>query len=123
MRAKALILIAQRWLSGPARRPMSSGQFMTICWRILKRRQTRHALSADYYAIDCRLIDEPPAPVLDPGRGKGKKGYFRALARDDRGWNGPEPPGVAFTYAPGRSGNYASQILQGFEGILHAPVR
>ena len=56
--------------------------------------------------------------MLDPGRGKVKKGYFWALARDDRGWNGPEPPGVAFTYAPGRSGTYASEILQGFEGIL-----
>ena len=63
-------------------------------------------------------MDETPAPVLDPGRGKTKKGYFWALARDDRAWNGPEPPGVAFTYAPGRSGKYASEILQGFEGIL-----
>jgi transposase len=64
------------------------------------------------------FMDETPAPVLDPGRGKVKKGYFWALARDDRAWSGPEPPGVAFTYAPGRSGKYASQILQGFEGIL-----
>ena len=64
------------------------------------------------------FMDETPAPVLDPGRGKVKKGYFWALARDDRAWNGPEPPGVAFTYAPGRSGKYATQILQGFGGIL-----
>lgn len=64
------------------------------------------------------FMDETPAPVLDPGRGKTKKGYFWALARDDRAWNGPEPPGVAFTYAPGRSGKYATQILQGFGGIL-----
>ena len=64
------------------------------------------------------FIDETLAPVLDPGRGKVKKGYFWALARDDRGWNGPEPPGVAFTYAPGRSGNCATEILQDFEGIL-----
>lgn len=49
---------------------------------------------------------------------KSKKGYFWALARDDRAWNGPEPPGVTFTYTPGRSGKYASQILQGFSGIL-----
>ncbi len=48
------------------------------------------------------FMDETPAPVLDPGRGKVKKGYFWALARDDRSWDGPEPPGVAFTYAPGR---------------------
>ena len=64
------------------------------------------------------FMDETPAPVLDPGRGKAKKGYFWALARDDRSWNGPEPPGVAFTYAPGRSGKHAVEILQGFEGIL-----
>lgn len=63
-------------------------------------------------------MDETPAPVVDPARGKTKKGYFWALARNDRAWNGPEPPGVAFTYAPGRSGKYASEILQGFEGIL-----
>ncbi|MGB3244957.1 MAG: IS66 family transposase [Sulfitobacter sp.] len=64
------------------------------------------------------FMDETPAPVLDPGRGKTKKGYFWALARDDRAWNGPEPPCVAFTYAPGRSGKYASEILQGFGGTL-----
>lgn len=64
------------------------------------------------------FMDETPAPVLDPGRGKTKKGYFWALARDDRDWNGPEPPGVAFTYAPGRSGKHAVEILQGFEGTL-----
>ena len=64
------------------------------------------------------FMDETPAPVLNPGSGKTKKGYFWALARDDRAWNGPEPPGVAFIYAPGRSGKYASEILQGFSGIL-----
>jgi len=64
------------------------------------------------------FMDETPAPVLDQGRGKTKKGYFWALARDDRAWNGLEPPGVAFTYAPGRSGKHAVEILQGFEGIL-----
>ena len=63
-------------------------------------------------------MDETTAPVLDPGRGKVKKGYFWALARDDRPWSGDAPPGVAFTYAPGRSGKHASDILQGFNGIL-----
>ncbi len=64
------------------------------------------------------FMDETTAPVLDPGRGKVKKGYFWALARDDRPWLGDAPPGVAFTYAPGRSGTYASEILQGFNGVL-----
>lgn len=63
-------------------------------------------------------MDETPAPVLDLGRGKTKRGYFWALARGDRRWNGPESPGVAFTYAPGRSGEHTVEILQGFDGIL-----
>ena len=56
--------------------------------------------------------------MLDPGRGKVKKGYFWALARDDRPWGGDDPPGVAFTYAPGRSGKHAVDILKNFGGIL-----
>lgn len=64
------------------------------------------------------FMDETTAPVLDPGRGKVKKGYFWALARDDRSWSGDDPPGVAFTYAPGRSGKHAVDILKGFEGVL-----
>ena len=64
------------------------------------------------------FMDETTAPVLDPGRRKTKSGYFWALARDDRPWLGQAPPAVAFTYAPGRGGKYASEILQGFDGIL-----
>ena len=41
--------------------------------------------------------------MLDPGRSKTKTGYFWALARDDRAWAGPEPPGVVYSYAPGRA--------------------
>jgi hypothetical protein len=34
------------------------------------------------------------------------------------GWNGNDPPAVVFTYAPGRSGSHAMDILAGFNGIL-----
>jgi transposase len=64
------------------------------------------------------FMDETKAPVLDPGRRKTKTGYFWALARDDRPWGGDDPPGIAFTYAPGRSGQYAEDILKGFTGTL-----
>ena len=64
------------------------------------------------------FMDETTAPVLDPGQRKTKTGYFWALARDDRPWDGSAPPGVAFTYAPGRSGQYADKILSGFSGVL-----
>ncbi len=64
------------------------------------------------------FMDETTAPVLDPGRGRTKTGYLWALARDDRGWGGDDPPGVVFTYAPSRAGQNAEQILQGFDGTL-----
>ena len=64
------------------------------------------------------FMDETRAPVLDPGAGKTKTGYLWALTRDDRGWCGGDPPAVVFTYAPGRSGSHAMNILLGFDGIL-----
>ena len=76
------------------------------------------ALVADLKRSTKLFMDETRAPVLDPGKRKTKTGYFWALARDDRPWDGDDPPGVAFTYAPGRSGQYADDILKGFSGIL-----
>lgn len=64
------------------------------------------------------FMDETPAPVLDPGRGRTKTGYLWALARDDRPWGGTDPPGVAYFYAPGRGGEHAEGFLSGFAGIL-----
>jgi transposase len=58
------------------------------------------------------FMDETAAPVLDPGRGRTKTGYLWALARDDRGWGGDDPPGVVFTYAPGRAGQNAERYCQ-----------
>lgn len=55
---------------------------------------------------------------LTPGRKRTKTGYFWALARDDRPWGGDDPPGVVFTYAPGRSGQHADNILKDFSGTL-----
>lgn len=76
------------------------------------------ALIADLKRSTKLFMDETRAPVLDPGSRKTKTGYFWALARDDRPWGGGAPPGVAFSYAPGRGGIHAERILQGFSGIL-----
>lgn len=65
---------------------------------------------------DRLFMDETTAPVLDPGRRRTKKGFFWAIASDDRGHGGTSPPVVLFRYAPGRSGAYAEQFLQGFHG-------
>lgn len=63
-------------------------------------------------------VDETRAPVLDPGRGRTKTGYFWAIARDDRAWGGADPPGAAFTYAPGRGAKHAINLLDGFAGVV-----
>ena len=76
------------------------------------------ALMADLKRSTKLFMDETSAPVLAPGRKRTKTGYFWALARDDRPWGGGDPPGVAFTYAPGRSGQHTDTILKGFSGTL-----
>jgi len=64
------------------------------------------------------FMDETSAPVLDPGRSRTKTGFLWALTRDDRRWSGPGPAITVFSYAPGRGGAHAEEMLTGFEGIL-----
>jgi transposase len=64
------------------------------------------------------FADETTMPVLDPGRGKTKKGYAWAIARDDRPWGGADPPAVVFHYAPGRGAGHAKDLLAGYRGVL-----
>jgi transposase len=77
------------------------------------------ALMRDELLTSTKLfVDETRAPVLDPGRGRTKTGYFWAIARDDRAWDGPDPPAVVYTYAPGRGAEHAIALLKDFSGVL-----
>ena len=62
------------------------------------------------------FANETVVPVLDPGRGRTKQGYFWAMARDDRPWGGSQPP--AYSYAPGRGHTHANALLGGYRRIL-----
>ena len=64
------------------------------------------------------FADETRAPVLDPGRGRTKLGQLWAYARDDRPWDGPEPPGVAFVYSGDRAASSPARHLAGYRGVL-----
>jgi transposase len=64
------------------------------------------------------FADETVVPVLDPGRGRTKQGYFWAIACDDRPWGGSQPPAVVYRYAPGRGHSHADTLLGGYRGIL-----
>ena len=67
---------------------------------------------ADFLASTKIAIDETVVPVLDPGRGRTKKGYFWAIAQDDRPWSGSDPPAVAYSYAPGRGAIHALKLFE-----------
>src|SRR3954464_427415 len=64
------------------------------------------------------FADETTAPVLDPGRGRTKTGFFWVLARNARPWQGIAPPAVVYSYAPGRGAEHAVALLEGFTGVL-----
>ena len=63
-------------------------------------------------------VDETKAPVLDPGRGRVKDGYFWAVARDDRPWGGADPPAIAYAYAPGRGAIHGLKLLDDYRGVV-----
>ena len=102
---KASRWIARRWPTGLVAPP---GMLRPIHERLLMRLKGSAKLFAD----------ETTAPVLDPGRGRTKTGQLWAYARDDRPWDGADPPGVAYVYAPDRKAERPIAHLAGFTGIL-----
>lgn len=78
-----------------------------------------HARLLEHLKQSTKLFaDETTAPVLDPGRGRVKKGQLWAYARDERPWAGHAPPGVAYVYAPDRKHARPAEHLAGFRGTL-----
>ena len=65
------------------------------------------------------FVDETPMPVLDPGRGRTRICQFWAHATDDRSWQGPAPPAVAYVFARSRGKKEIMSQLAGFEGVCH----
>lgn len=64
------------------------------------------------------FVDETTAKVLAPKTGKTKTGYLWAMVRDDRAHGGADPPGIIYTYMPGRGGMWAAKLLGDYRGIL-----
>ena len=70
------------------------------------------------HGFDRLFCDETPMPVLDPGRGRTRTCQFWAHATDDRAWQGPAPPAVAYVFAGGRGKKEIARQLAGFKGVL-----
>jgi transposase len=64
------------------------------------------------------FADDTPVPVLDPGRGRTKTGRLWSYTRDDRPWQGPLPPAVAYVYSENRQGAHPNSHLAAFTGVL-----
>lgn len=47
-----------------------------------------------------------------------KTGQLWAYAREDRPWQGADPPGIVYVYAPDRKSERPMTHLNGFVGIL-----
>jgi len=64
------------------------------------------------------FADDTTLPVLDPGRGRTKTGRLWCYAVDNRPWNGPGHPAVAYVYSVDRKGAHPTEHLTGFHGLL-----
>jgi len=85
------------------------------CWWL----ESLHArLALNVFASAKLFADDTPIPVLDPGRGRTKTGRLWVYTRDDRPWDGPDPPAAVYFYSPDRKAERPAAHLEGFRGVL-----
>lgn len=76
-------------------------------------------LAEHVFASRTLFADDTPIPVLDPGRGRTRTGRLWVYARDDRPWNGPDPPAALYLYSPDRKAERPASHLAKFKGVVH----
>ena len=86
------------------------------CWWL---EALHERLCKNVFASDHLFADDTPIPVLDPGRGRTKTGRLWVYAREQRPWNGPEPPAAVYLFAPDRKAERPVAHLARFTGVLH----
>lgn len=87
----------------------------SACWWLepLQARLAEHV-----FASQKLFADDTPIPVLDPGRGRTKTGRLWVYARDDRSWQGPDPPAAVYLYSSDRKAEHPACHLARFNGVL-----
>ena len=75
-------------------------------------------LAEHVFASQTLFADDTPIPVLDPGRGRTKTGRLWVYARDDRPWNGLDPPAAVYLYSPDRRAERPATHLAKFRGVV-----
>ncbi len=85
------------------------------CWWL----EPLHELMLQTVLASPRVFaDDTPLPVLDPGRGRTKTGRLWCYAVDNRPWQGPGHPVVAYLYSEDRKSDHPAEHLKGFRGLL-----
>jgi transposase len=64
------------------------------------------------------FADDTSFPVLDPGRGRTKKGCLWCYAVDHRPWGGESHPAAAYVYSEDHKGAHPAKHLSCFKGVL-----
>jgi len=86
------------------------------CWWLeaLYDRISRNLLASHYL-----FADDTSVPVLDPGGGRTKTGRLWVYVRDQRPWDGPDPPIAIYIFAPDRKAERPKEHLATFTGVIH----
>lgn len=96
-------------------RSVLAGWAGQACWWL---EAVHEALAKAVFASAKLFADDTPMPTLAPGTGRVKTGRFWVYARDDRPWQGPDPPAVIYAYASDRKGERPAGHLRDFRGVL-----
>lgn len=99
----------------PVDRSVLAGWAGQACWWL---EAVWDELAKAVFASAKLFADDTPMPTLAPGTGRVKTGRFWAYARDDRPWQGPDPPAVIYVYASDRKGERPAAHLRDFHGVL-----
>ena len=66
------------------------------------------------------FADDTPVKVLAPGTGKTRTSRAWTYVRDERPWNGTDPPAAWYRFTTDRKGAHPKEHLTGYSGWMHA---
>ncbi|GAA4246984.1 hypothetical protein GCM10022293_00690 [Azospirillum formosense] len=99
----------------PVDRSVLAGWAGQACWWL---EMVQEELAKAVFASTKLFADDTPMPTLAPGTGRVKNRCFWAYARDDRPWQGMDPPAVVYAYTSDRKGERPAGHLRDFHGVL-----
>lgn len=66
------------------------------------------------------FADDTPIKLQAPGEGHTRTARIWTYVRDERPWNGPDPPAACYRFSVDRKGEHPARHLAGYRGWIHA---